>query len=66
MRKSRIRPIRRALLKLAMWRDPEARWPDDYDDFERMFDNARNGIIEDKVRLRRGFYAFRYLVGDRP
>ncbi len=62
MRKSRIRPIRRALLKLAMWGDPEAGWPED-SDADRCMESAKAGCLEDEIRLERGYYALRYLRG---
>lgn len=62
--KSRIRWLRRGLIRLAMWRDPEARLPKDQADARASVERARAGSIEDELRLERGFYALRYLRGD--
>jgi hypothetical protein len=59
---SRIRPIRRILLKLAMWGDPEAMLSED-GEAEACFSRAKRGSLEDQIRLERGYYARRYLLG---
>lgn len=63
IRKSRVRWLRRALIKLAMWGDPEARLPDGLHTGYAAVDSARAGCLEDRVMLARAFYALRYLRG---
>lgn len=63
-RRSRIRWLRRKLLKLALWGDPEANFPDDLAEGYAMVDNAKRGCLEDQVELARGYYARHYLLGD--
>lgn len=64
VRVSRIRWLRRLLLKIAMYRDPEALLPPELREGEEVFASARAGCLEDQIRLERAFYAYRYLRGD--
>lgn len=66
MRRSRIRWLRRVLLKVALWRDPEAKFPDGLTEGYAMFESAREGCLEHQCELARAYYARRYLLGGRP